>query len=53
VIEVVRRTDKLGSERGADLLTRSPVVADLLRVWMSEPAMVVRRRVGLVPGAAG
>lgn len=52
VIEVVRRTDKLGSERGADLVARSPVVADLLRVWMSEPAMVVRRRMGLVPAAA-
>jgi predicted Zn-dependent protease len=51
VIEVVKRTEKLGNERGADLLGRSPVVADLMRVWMSEPAMVVRRRVGLVPGA--
>jgi hypothetical protein len=53
VVEVVRRTEKLGTERGAELLTRSAVVADLLRMWMSEPAMVVRRRVGLVPGAAG
>ena len=35
----------------ADLVARSPVVADLLRVWLSEPAMVVRRRVGLVPAA--
>lgn len=51
VIEVVRRTEKLGSERGADLVARSPVVADLLRVWPSEPAMVVRRRVGLLPAA--
>lgn len=52
-VKVVRRTDKLGSERGGELLKRSPVIADLLRVWMSEPAMVVRRRVGLVPGASG
>ncbi|MCX4244327.1 tetratricopeptide repeat protein [Paraliomyxa miuraensis] len=51
VVEVVRRTEKLGSERGADLLARSPVVADLMRVWMSEAAMVVRRRVGLLAGA--
>src|SRR5690606_20008197 len=53
VVEVVRRTDKLGPDRGAELVARSPVVADLLRVWMSEAAMVVRRRVGLIPPAAG
>ncbi len=50
-VKVVRRTDKLGSERGAELLAHSPVIADLMRVWMSEPAMVVRRRVGLLPPA--
>ncbi|MCA9649688.1 MAG: tetratricopeptide repeat protein [Myxococcales bacterium] len=52
VVGVIRRTDELGSVIGAELLARSPVVNDLLRMWMSEPAMVVRRRVGLVPGAA-
>ncbi len=52
VVDVVRRTDKLG-EQGPDLLARSPVIADLMRVWMSEPAMTVRRRIGLVPSAAG
>ncbi len=51
-VGVIRRTDKLGSERGGELLSRSPVIADLLRVWMSQPAMTVRRRIGLVPGAA-
>lgn len=51
VVEVVKRTEKVG-ERGTELLARSPVVADLARVWMSEPAMVVRRRVGLLPPAA-
>jgi tetratricopeptide (TPR) repeat protein len=52
-IEVVKRTEKLGNERGAEVLARSPAATDLARVWMSEPAMVVRRRVGLLPGAAG
>lgn len=53
VVEVVRRTDKLGAERGVELLVRSPVVVDLMRMWMSEQAMTVRRRIGLVPSAAG
>ena len=38
--------DRVTSRRsviGAELLARSPVVNDLLRMWMSEPAMVVRR----------
>ena len=52
-VSVIRRTDELGKERGADLLSRSPTIDDLLRMWMSEPAMVVRRRIGLVPAAAG
>lgn len=51
-VSVIRRTDDIGEERGADLLARSPVIDDLLRTWMTEPAMVVRRRIGLVPAAA-
>jgi cellulose synthase operon protein C len=51
-LAVVRRTEKITGERGAELLARSPVAADLMRVWMSEPAMVVRRRVGLLPPAS-
>lgn len=52
-VGVIRRTDELGQDRGGELLNRSPVIADLLRVWMSQPAMTVRRRIGLVPSAAG
>jgi len=52
-VQVIRRTDELGQEQGADLLARSAVINDLLRMWMTEPAMIVRRRIGLVPAAAG
>jgi len=33
---------------GADLAKKSPLVADLLRFWMSEPSLEVRRHAGIV-----
>lgn len=51
VVSVICRTDELANLSGPELLARSPGINDLMRVWMSEPVMVVRRRVGLVPAA--
>ncbi len=41
-LDVLRRTDDIGEG------PTSPIVADLLKVWVSKPAMDLRRRVGLV-----
>jgi len=37
-----------GGENGAELIRSSPIVADLLRFWMSEPALELRRLAGMV-----
>jgi tetratricopeptide (TPR) repeat protein len=41
-LDALRRTDEIGDGPA------SPIVADLLKVWVSKPAMDLRRRVGLV-----
>lgn len=44
-VEELARLEGAGPER----ILSSPQVADLLRVWMSRPAMTVRRRTRLLP----
>jgi tetratricopeptide (TPR) repeat protein len=51
-IDVLRRTEELPAARGLQLVRASHVVADLLKVWVSAPAMTLRQQVGLLPGAA-
>jgi tetratricopeptide (TPR) repeat protein len=41
-LDALRRTDEIGDGPS------SPIIADLLKVWVSKPAIDVRRRVGLV-----
>ncbi len=56
-LSALDRIEDLGSHRGAELVKNNPVVADLLKVWVSKPAMGVRRKLGLLevaqPRAAG
>ena len=46
------RIEDLGLPMGAELARSNPVVGDLMKVWVSKPAMTVRRRLGLLPNAS-
>ncbi|MDW8362028.1 MAG: tetratricopeptide repeat protein [Myxococcales bacterium] len=48
VVDLVRRTGEWASVEPAVLVREHPVVGDLARFWMSEPAMQLRRRMGLL-----
>ncbi len=49
-VEVLRASDReLSGLRGSELVQKSPEVADLLRFWVSEAAIVLRQRAGLLP----
>jgi tetratricopeptide (TPR) repeat protein len=39
-------------QTGTDLVRSNNVVADLLKVWVSRPAMILRQRTGLLPTAS-
>ena len=43
------RMEDVGGLSGRELVATNPVVGDLLKVWVSKPAMTVRRRLGLLP----
>jgi len=48
-LEVLRRTEKLGNARGLDFVRTSPMVADLMKVWIAGTTMQTRRDIHLVP----
>jgi hypothetical protein len=48
-IEALRRTERdLAHEDVLELVRNSPIVAELLRFWASEPAIDLRRRAGML-----
>ncbi len=47
-LSTLARMEGLGAVDGVGL-ARNPVVGDLLRVWISKPAMTVRQRLGMLP----
>ncbi len=47
-IAIVARLEDLSTKRGLALVRSSPVIADLLKVWVSKPAMHIRHRTGLL-----
>lgn len=48
-IEVLRRTERdLAHGEIAELVRNSPIVAELVRFWVSEPAIELRRRAGML-----
>ena len=49
-LTALARMEGLGTARGAEF-ARHPVVADLMRVWISAPAMAVRQRLAILPSA--
>jgi len=53
-IEVLRRTERdLVGVDGASLARTSPIIADLLRFWVSEAAFAFRRRAGTIAPLTG
>jgi hypothetical protein len=44
------RMEGLGQAKGSEFV-RHPMVSDLMRVWISKPAMSVRQRLGILPAA--
>jgi hypothetical protein len=49
-IEVMRRTERdLASLEGTALVRASSAIRDLLRFWVSDPALELRRRIGMLP----
>ena len=53
-IEVLRRTERdLVGVDGATLARTSPIIADLLRFWVSEAAFAFRRRAGTIAPLTG
>jgi cellulose synthase operon protein C len=48
-ITQVARAEQLGGKTGIAAVRSSPVIADLLRVWVSKPAMLLRYGCGLLP----
>ena len=52
-IEVMRRTERdLAGLEGVALVRASSAIRDLMRFWVSEPALALRRTVGLIDGGA-
>ncbi|MBC8066849.1 MAG: tetratricopeptide repeat protein, partial [Deltaproteobacteria bacterium] len=51
-IAQVARAEQLPAKSGIAAVRGSPVVADLMRVWVSKPAMLLRYTSGLLPPAA-
>lgn len=47
-IEQVAREERIAEPPGIARFERSPVLADLLKVWVSKPAMLLRQRLRLV-----
>lgn len=47
-LATLARMEGLGATSGEEF-ARHPVVGDLMRVWISKPAMVVRQRLGMLP----
>ncbi len=53
-IEVMRRTERdLAGLEGAVLVRASSAIRDLLRFWVSNPALELRRRIGMVESPPG
>jgi tetratricopeptide (TPR) repeat protein len=52
-IEELTRVEDFGGDRGRALVTNSAVVSDLVKVWVSKPAMALRQRCGLLPPPSG
>ncbi len=50
-LATLARMEGLGASSGEEL-ARHPVVADLMRVWISKPAMELRQRLGMLPPAS-
>jgi cellulose synthase operon protein C len=48
VVSVLRQVEKLGEHKGIALARSSPIVSDLLKVWVSRAAMSLRMRGGLL-----
>jgi len=52
-VAVVTRGENLLGKVGIAALRGSPIVADLVRVWVSKPAFALRHAVGLLPPGPG
>jgi len=50
-IEQVALEERVGDSTGSGRFERSPVLADLLKVWVSKPAMAIRQRMRIVTPA--
>lgn len=50
-LEALRRTEELGNARGVGFVRSSPIIADLMQVWVSRNAMQMRRKIRLIPTA--
>jgi hypothetical protein len=48
-VAVVARAEEMGDKKGVALVRASPIISDLLKVWVSKPAMMLRMRTGLIP----
>lgn len=48
-LEALRRTEELGTARGVGFVRSSPIIGDLMKVWVSGAAMSFRRKVRLIP----
>ncbi len=48
-IAQVARAENLAGKVGIAAVRSSPIIADLLRVWVSKPAMLLRYALGLLP----
>ncbi|MEM6990163.1 MAG: tetratricopeptide repeat protein [Myxococcota bacterium] len=51
-LEALRRTEELGAAQGLGFVRSSPIVGDLMKVWISRAAMQLRRKIRLVPSAS-
>jgi len=49
-LSTLARMEGINAASGAEL-ARHPVVGDLMRVWISKPAMTVRQRLGILPSS--
>ena len=48
-LEALRRTEELGTARGVGFVRSSPIIGDLMKVWVSGSAMNFRRKIRLIP----
>jgi hypothetical protein len=52
-VAVVTRGENLLGKVGIAAVRSSPIVADLVRVWVSRPAFALRHAIGLLPPGPG